>query len=271
MFPVQMPTVFISHGGGPWPYVESMREKFALTAVQLKKLPFNLPAKPKAILVITGHWEAPVFTVSTAENPTMEYDYTGFPAHTYHIQYPAKGSPALAKTVRELLSAAGIESAEDETRGFDHGVFVPLMLMYPDADIPVVLLSMKASYDPLEHIQMGEAIAPLRDEGVLIIGSGLTYHNMRGFGQGSSYIASVEFEQYLNDAITDTNPTLRNEKLITWKQAPYARVTHPREDHLIPLMVIAGAAKQSIGKRLFMEKALEVVMASYIFESEHGQ
>lgn len=267
---VRMPVFFISHGGGPWPYVEGMREKFAITEAELNKLPANLPAKPKAILVITGHWEAPKFTVSTAENPPMEYDYTGFPEHTYHIQYPAKGNPALAKRVRDLLSTVGIESAEDKTRGFDHGAFVPLALMYPNADIPVVLLSMKSSYDPLEHIKLGEALAPLRDEGVLIVGSGLTYHNMRGFGHMSSHVASVEFEQYLNNAITDANPTLRNEKLIDWEKAPYARATHPREDHLIPLMVIAGAAKKSVGKRLFMDEAFGVVMASYIFESAPG-
>lgn len=262
---IKMPVFFISHGGGPWPYVAGMREQFAITEAALNDLPLNLPAKPKAILVITGHWETEKFTVSTAENPPMEFDYSGFPEHTYHIQYPAKGSPSLAKRVRELLGLADIASAEDATRGFDHGAFVPLMLMYPNADIPVVLLSMKSNYDPLEHIQLGEALAPLREEGVLIIGSGLTYHNMRGFGQSSSRVASVEFEQYLNNAITDANPALRNEKLIAWEQAPYASVTHPREDHLIPLMVIAGAAKDSIGKRLFMDEAFGVVMASYIF------
>ena len=261
----QMPTFFISHGGGPWPDVEGLREQFSITEAELKKLPLTLPARPEAILVITGHWEAPQFTLSTAENPAMEYDYTGFPEHTYHIQYPAAGSPILANRVRELLSLAGIKSEGDAMRGFDHGAFVPLMLMYPNADIPVVLLSMKSGYDPLEHIKLGEALAPLRDEGILIIGSGLTYHNMRGFGHVSSRVASVEFEQYLNDAITDANPVLRNEKLIDWEQAPFARAAHPREDHLIPLLVVAGAAETSVGKRLFMDEALGVVMASYRF------
>ena len=263
---IKMPVFFISYGGGPWPYVDGMPEQFAITEAALNKLPLNLPTKPKAILVITGHWEANKFTVPTAENPPMEYDYSGFPEHTYHIQYPAKGSPALAHRVRELLSIMDIASAEDATRGFDHGAFVPLMLMYPNADIPVVLLSMKSNYNPIEHIKLGKALAPLRDEGVLMIGSGLTYHNMRGFGQASARVASVAFEQYLNDAITNVNPTLRNEKLIAWQQAPYARVTHPREDHLIPLMVIAAAAKESIGRRLFVEEAFGVVMASYVFE-----
>jgi len=262
---IRFPTLFISHGGGPWPYIEDMRQRFAITAAELERLPAALPAKPKAILVITGHWEAPQFTVSTAEHPPMEYDYYGFPEHTYQVKYPAPGSPVLAKRVRELLSLAGIESSEDDNRGFDHGTFVPLMLMYPDADVPVVLLSMKSTYDPLEHIRLGEALAPLRDEGVLIIGSGLTYHNMRGFGRPASFEPSAQFEQYLYEAITDHDPQKRNQALVNWEQAPAARLVHPREDHLIPLMVVAGAAGNSIGQRIFTDTVFEVVMVSYRF------
>lgn len=261
----RFPTFFISHGGGPWPYIEDMRQRFAVTAAELIKLPSTLPAKPKAILMITGHWEAPQFTVSTSQHPPMEYDYYGFPEHTYHLQYPAPGSPELAKRVRDLLSASDIKSAEDPERGLDHGVFVPMMLMYPDADIPVVLLSMKSSYDPLEHIKLGKALAPLRDEGILIIGSGLTYHNMRGFGRPASYEPSVQFEQYLFEAISSNDPQQRNQGLINWEQAPFARLVHPREDHLIPLMVVAGAAEENIGQRVFTDTVFEVVMASYRF------
>ena len=261
----RFPTFFISHGGGPWPYIEDMRQRFAVTAAELAKLPATLPTKPKAILMITGHWEAPQFTVSTSEHPTMEYDYYGFPEHTYHLQYPAPGSPELAKRVRDLLSASSIECAEDPERGLDHGVFVPMMLMYPEANIPVVLLSMKSDYDPLEHIKLGEALAPLRDEGILIIGSGLTYHNMRGFGRSESFAPSVQFEQYLFEAISNNDSLQRNQTLIDWEQAPFARLVHPREDHLIPLMVAAGAAGDSIGQRIFTDTVFEVVMASYRF------
>jgi aromatic ring-opening dioxygenase catalytic subunit (LigB family) len=261
----RFPTFFISHGGGPWPYIEDMRQRFAVTAAELAKLPATLPAKPKAILMITGHWEAPQFTVSTSEHPTMEYDYFGFPEHTYHLQYPAPGSPELAKRVRDLLSASSIECAEDPERGLDHGVFVPMMLMYPEANMPVVMLSMKSDYDPLEHIKLGEALAPLRDEGMLIIGSGLTYHNMRGFGQQASFEPSEQFEQYLYYAISNNDPQQRNQILIDWEQAPSARLVHPREDHLIPLMVAAGAAGDSIGQRIFTDTVFEVVMASYRF------
>jgi aromatic ring-opening dioxygenase catalytic subunit (LigB family) len=261
----RFPTFFISHGGGPWPYIEDMRQRFAVTAAELAKLPATLPAKPKAILMITGHWEAPKFTVSTSQHPPMEYDYYGFPEHTYHLQYPALGNPVLAKRVRTLLNISGIKSAEDSERGLDHGVFVPMMLMYPEADIPVVLLSMKSSYDPLEHIKLGEALAPLRDEGILIIGSGLTYHNMRGFGRPASLEPSVQFEQYLFEAVSSNDPQQRNQALVDWEQTPFARLVHPREDHLIPLMVVAGAAGENIGQRVFTDTVFEVVMASYRF------
>lgn len=260
-----LPALFISHGGGPWPYIEEMSQRFAITATELAKLPAQLAVKPKAILVITGHWEAPRFTVSTAEHPPMEYDYYGFPEYTYHVQYPASGNIELAARVKRLLGAAGIDCDEDVKRGLDHGVFVPLMLMYPEADVPVVLLSMKSGYDPLEHIKVGQALAPLRDEGVLIIGSGLTYHNMRGFGRHESYEPSVKFEQYLNAAISDPDPQRRNQALVNWEQAPFARLVHPREDHLIPLMVVAGVAGDSVGQRIFTDTVYEVVMASYRF------
>jgi len=242
-----------------------MRQQFAITARELGQLPRSLPARPKAVLVITGHWQAPRFTVSTAEHPPMEYDYYGFPEHTYHIQYPAPGSPALAARVRQLLGQAGIDSAEDASRGFDHGTFVPLGLMFPQADVPVVLLSLKANYDVDEHIYAGQALLPLRDEGVLIVGSGLTYHNMRGFGRQESLPVSEQFERYLNDAVTDPDPVRRLEKLRQWQLAPAARLAHPQEDHLIPLLVVAGAAGADAGRRIFMDAAMNVVMASYRF------
>lgn len=262
---MRLPVLFISHGGGPWPYVKAMREHFALTEAELSKIPASLPAPPKAILVITGHWEEPQFTVSTASQPPMVYDYYGFPEHTYQVQYPAAGSPALAKRVIELLAQAKVKVLKDDQRGFDHGTFVPLMLMYPNADIPVVMLSMKTTYDPLEHVKLGEALMPLRDEGVLIIGSGLTYHNMRGFGRSESLEPSVQFEQYLYQAVINPDVEQRKQALVDWEQAPFARVVHPREDHLIPLMVAVGAGGDSAGKRLFIDTVFEVAMATYQF------
>ncbi|MES2900652.1 MAG: class III extradiol ring-cleavage dioxygenase [Pseudomonadota bacterium] len=261
----RMPVYFLSHGGGPWPYVENMRASFALTEREFKQLPNRLPQPPKAVLVITGHWEADDYTVSTAEQPPMEYDYHGFPAHTYQIKYPAPGSPALAQRVKDLLAGDGVTAQEDAQRGFDHGTFVPLALMYPDARVPVVMLSMKSSYDPAEHIRIGQALQPLRDEGVLIIGSGLTYHNMRGFGRDESTPVATAFEQFLEQAIAQPDPHKRDQLLVNWESAPGARLAHPREDHLIPLMVVAGAAGDDTGRTVFVDHVMKVPMASYEF------
>jgi aromatic ring-opening dioxygenase catalytic subunit (LigB family) len=260
-----MPVYFVSHGGGPWPYVDAMRQTFAKTEREFKALPGRLPTKPKAVLVITGHWEAQDFTVSTAEQPPMVYDYSGFPEHTYHLRYPAPGSPALAAQVKRLLSDAGWAVQEDAQRGFDHGTFVPLALMYPDADVPVVMLSMKSTYDPEEHIRVGRALSSLRDEGVLIMGSGLTYHNMRGFGRHESTSVAETFQSYLSSAIAQPDSTVRNDMLIHWDNAAGARLAHPREDHLIPLLVAAGAAGEDTGREIFVDHALKVPMASYEF------
>jgi aromatic ring-opening dioxygenase catalytic subunit (LigB family) len=261
----RLPALFISHGGGPWPYIDGMREQFAKTANELRALPQRLPSKPKAVLVVTGHWEADEFTVSTGSRPPMEYDYYGFPEHTYRIRYPAPGSPSVADRVTEVLAGAGFRPQKDAQRGFDHGTFVPLGLMYPDADVPVVMLSIKSTFDPEEHIRVGRALAPLRDAGILIVGSGLTYHNMRGFGRDEATAVADAFETYLNKAVTEPDARLRNEMLIRWETAPSARLAHPREDHLIPLMVVAGAAGDDVGHRLFVDHVMKVAMASYEF------
>lgn len=264
----RFPVFFLSHGGGPWPWVDGMKDMFAKTAREFSALPQRLPAKPKAVLMITGHWEAPEFSVSTSEHPPMDYDYSGFPAHTYKLQYPAPGSPALAQRVRHLLTDASIENSGDLQRGFDHGTFVPMSLMYPEADVPVVLLSLKSTYDAAEHIRVGEAIAPLRDEGVLIIGSGLSYHNMSGFGRSSSTPVAAAFEEYLGEAIGQKDAHARNKMLVEWESAPAARQAHPREDHLLPLMVVAGAAGTDTGETVFVDHVLNVAMASYQFPAD---
>lgn len=261
----RFPTLFVSHGGGPWPFIEGMREMYAVTERAFRALPEQLPARPRAVLVVTGHWEAAEFTVATAARPPMVYDYYGFPAHTYNLQYPAPGSPGLAAQVGELLAAAGVACRTDATRGFDHGTFVPMGLMYPQADVPVLLLSLKSSYDPAEHVRVGQALAPLRDEGVLIMGSGLSYHNMRGFGSASSTPVADAFEGYLNRAVTQPDPERRNAMLIDWASAPGARLAHPAEDHLLPLMVAAGAAGSDVGQRLVVDHVMNVAMASYRF------
>jgi aromatic ring-opening dioxygenase catalytic subunit (LigB family) len=242
-----------------------MREMFAKTAAEFRALPARLPAKPKAVLVITGHWEAAEFSVSTSAKPPMDYDYSGFPPHTYQLQYPAPGSPELAARVTELLAGSGIACRQDPARGFDHGTFVPLGLMFPQADVPIVLLSMKSGYNAIEHIGVGQMLEPLREEGVLILGSGLTYHNMRGFGNPASTAVASAFEHYLFDAVTQADPEQRNQMLVDWLDAPGARLAHPREDHLIPLMVVAGAAGADMGERIFVDHAMAVDMGNYQF------
>jgi aromatic ring-opening dioxygenase catalytic subunit (LigB family) len=242
-----------------------MKPMYAKTAREFAALPARLPGKPKAVLVISGHWEAENFTVSTAERPPMEYDYYGFPDHTYHIKYPAPGSPALASRVQSLLSGADFSTRDDAQRGFDHGTFVPLGLMYPKADVPIVMLSLKSSYDAQEHIRLGQALAPLRDEDVLIIGSGLTYHNMRGFRRVESTPVAEAFEAYLNKAVTQPDAGTRNDMLVRWETAPGARQAHPKEDHLLPLMVVAGAAGDDVGRTVFIDHVMEVPMATYEF------
>ena len=262
---MKQPTFFISHGGGPWPYVPAMKAQFIKSVDWLSAFPKLLSEKPKAILSISGHWEEKEFTVSSAVHPPMIYDYSGFPANTYQVNYSAPGSPEIAARVQELLTKAGIKNQNNPTRGFDHGTFVPLSLMYPNADIPVVSMSIKNNYDPKEHLEMGKALEPLREEGVLIIGSGLTYHNMRGFGSAGAGAVSQQFGQWLENAISNHDIKERSELLENWEQAPAARLAHPEEDHLIPLMSVVGAAGNDLGKVAFVDHAMNVDMATYQF------
>jgi aromatic ring-opening dioxygenase catalytic subunit (LigB family) len=262
--PNTLPTFFVSHGGGPWPWVDQMRPMFASLEQWLAGLSGTLPAQPQAVLVATAHWEEPEFTVGTAAAPPMLYDYSGFPPHTYQIKYPAPGSPAVAARVQELLTAAGIPNKADRARGFDHGTFVPMAIIYPLADIPVVQLSLKYGLDASEHLRMGAALEPLRHEGVLIIGSGTTYHNMRGFSGGGDP-ASRKFEQWLTAAVTTPDRGLRNRQLVNWEAAPGARASHPREEHLIPLMVAAGASGNDLARRDLFEEVIGLASASYRF------
>ncbi len=241
----RMPLVFLPHGGGPWPFMENDfgdPEGVRGLRAYLESVAALPKVKPAALLVISAHWEEAVPKVMTHAAPPMLFDYSGFPPSTYSLKWPAPGDAKLAGRVRELLRAAGIESAEDAQRGFDHGTFVPLMLTYPKAEVPVVQLSLKRGLDPAEHLAMGRALAPLRDEGVFIIGSGMSYHNLRAFfDPGRARPVAETFDAWLRDAACAPQPE-RDELLTRWAEAPMARAAHPREEHLLPLMVIAGAA-----------------------------
>jgi aromatic ring-opening dioxygenase catalytic subunit (LigB family) len=239
----RMPVVFLPHGGGPWPFVETPfgdRSELDALAGYLRSLKDVAPAKPKALLVVSAHWEEDLPTVMASESPPLFFDYYGFPPESYRLTWPAPGAPALASRVRELLGSAGFDSSTNGERGFDHGTFVPLKLTFPEADVPTIQLSLKKGLDPAEHLAIGRALAPLRDEGVLIVGSGMTYHNLRALGPAGRAPAEA-FDTWLVDSVTAT-PAVRNERLTAWESAPSARAAHPREEHLLPLMVIAGAA-----------------------------
>ena len=194
----RLPTYFISHGGGPWPWMKKeMGGVYDQLAASLADMPRQIGRTPGAILMVSAHWEAPVFTVQGNPRPPMIYDYGGFPAHTYQVHYDAPGSPELAQRVRALIEAAGLPSGIDAERGYDHGMFSPMAAIYPKADVPVVQLSLKRGLDPAERVA----------------------------------------------------------QLIDWSSAPAARIAHPREEHLIPLMVAVGAAEGEQGERVYHESA----------------
>ncbi len=252
-YPDRLPTYFVSHGGGPWPWIKDMMPgDMSKLEASLQSIPRELGRTPRAILAVSGHWEEPEFTVQTSANPPMLYDYGGFPEFTYRIQYPAPGAPDVAARVGQLLEDAGIPTRYDGQRGYDHGVFAPFFVAYPNADVPILQLSLKHGYDPEAHLAAGRAIAPLREEGVLIVGSGFSYHNLRNFGPGAAR-DSKAFGDWLTEAVVDVDPQERTRRLLRWDQAPSARAAHPAEDHLIPLMVAVGAAEDEPGVRIYHE------------------
>jgi aromatic ring-opening dioxygenase catalytic subunit (LigB family) len=260
-----LPTYFISHGGGPWPWMDGgFRRQFDKLEDSLGGIAREV-GKPRAVLMVSGHWEEDRPTVQASERPGMVYDYSGFPQHTYSIKYGAPGSPAVAQRVKELLEAAGIPAGLDPQRGFDHGTFAPLQAMYPEADVPVVQLSLKHGYDPAEHLAIGRALKPLRDEGVLIVGSGLSFHNLGLWGPAAR-APSTAFDAWLDTALK-APPAERTRKLEEWEQAPAARVAHPQEDHFVPLMVALGAAEDEAATRVYHEEGFMggVTASSYRF------
>ena len=252
------PVLYIPHGGGPWPWMPDGpfggREVWGQLQDYLAGLPAQLP-EPKAILCVTAHWEAPVVTVGSASKPGMLYDYGGFPPHTYEVVWPAPGSPELARRVRELLSGAGVPNNEDPARGFDHGTFVPLAVAWPNAEVPTVQLSLVRGLDPATHLTIGRALAPLRDEGVLIIGSGMSFHDLRGYRTAAGARHAEAFDAWLQHAVAQPQAE-RDDALWAWSRAPSARAAHPREEHLLPLMVVAGAAGDDVGRVPFSERVL---------------
>jgi aromatic ring-opening dioxygenase catalytic subunit (LigB family) len=264
-----LPTFYIPHGGGPcffmdWPYPTP--NPWNPLAQWLRELPSSLPAAPSAVLVISGHWEEDPIALNAQAHPGLLYDYYGFPEHTYRLTYPAPGSPALVTQLREVLKSAGFKTREEHTRGLDHGVFVPFKLIYPGADIPIVQLSLKSGLDPQAHLEIGMALAPLREQGVLIVGSGMSFHNLGIRSIENVPIPQSEmFDTWLTQAVCASDPSARNAELKRWSRAPAARFAHPREEHLLPLMVAAGAAGNSVGRRTFSGRMLGWQISGFRF------
>ncbi|XP_010273681.1 PREDICTED: extradiol ring-cleavage dioxygenase-like [Nelumbo nucifera] len=242
-----MDTFFISHGSPMLSIDDSLPARHFLKSWQ-KKI---FTPRPKSILVISGHWETSVPTVNVISGPhNTIYDFYGFPKPMYQLKYPAPGAPHLAKRVKELLTEAGFKHVmEDNARGLDHGAWVPLMLMYPEADIPICQLSIQTNQDGTYHYKMGKALAPLRDEGVLIIGSGSATHNLRAlqFNDVSAVPWALNFDTWLKESLIDGRHEDVNHYMV---KAPRAEMAHPRPDHLYPLHVALGATGENADAEL---------------------
>ena len=243
-----IPAVYIPHGGGPAFFMSGpMAEIFAPMAEFLASFDTLLSQRPRAIVVISAHWESDIVEVSTSASPGLLYDYFGFPAETYQIAYPAPGAPELAMQILSLMEDAGLAVRGESSRGWDHGVFIPLKVMYPEATIPVVAVSLRGDFDPMHHADVGRALRPLRDDGVLIIGSGMSYHNLSRF-EGAR--PSAEFHKWLDSAL-DGDAAHRERHLNAWASAPSGRASHPREEHLLPLMVVSGSGSDAPAQRIW--------------------
>ncbi|MCP5159847.1 MAG: dioxygenase [Gammaproteobacteria bacterium] len=244
--------VFISHGGGPMPLLGDVGHSEMLAC--LEGLAANL-RRPDAVVVVSAHWEEQVATITAGETPALIYDYYGFPQESYEIAYPCRGEPALARELYQLLTESGIKAKLDKERGFDHGVFVPLKIMYPEASIPCVQLSLLASLDPSSHIDIGKALRSLSRENVLLVGSGFSFHNLKAFFAPETIETrdlNHAFEQWLHDTCgnSEYSEEERTRRLNRWFEAPGARFCHPREEHLLPLHVCYGAALKPCSESL---------------------
>lgn len=243
---MRIPTVFLNHGGGPMPVLGQQPG----VAKSLKKIAESLP-KPEAIIVVSAHYENIPVSVMTTEKPGMNYDYGGFSPEAYQLKYGAPGNPKLARRIGELLKNNGIEHNEDSERDYDHGIFIPLMLMYPDASIPVVGMSVPSDPDLLWGI--GEALQPLREEGCLVLGSGASFHSFPAFfrrdpeKKKQDRVKAGEWDRWLREAVLHPEIKERKYRLKLWTDAPHALFAHPTPEHFAPLLVIAGAAGNDLG------------------------
>jgi aromatic ring-opening dioxygenase catalytic subunit (LigB family) len=229
-------------------------------------LPQLLPMRPTALVLISAHWQAARPTVLAGAAPALLFDYSNFPAETYRLTYPAPGAVQIVGKVRELLAAAGIDSDAELQRGYDHGIFIPLKVSFPDADIPILQVSLQMGLDPGRHIAIGRALYSLREENIAVIGSGLSFHNLGSLNDPASDLAAAEFDRWLTRTLCDMPADKRATNLTNWESAPYARQCHPTEEHLMPLMVAVGAAGDDPGRHMFHGKIWGKAVSAYHFE-----
>lgn len=260
----RQPSMYIPHGGGPAFFMQGpMQRMFAPMQEFLGTVHQLLPAAPTAILVVTAHWESPVVRLTGNPKPDLVYDYYGFPPEMYRLRYDAPGTPTLAAQSAALLQAAGIQAQVDPNYGWDHGVFIPLKVMFAQADIPVLAMSLQAGLDPLAHIAMGQALRSLRDEGVLIVGSGMSYHNLGGSPHAAA--ESRAFDAWLDTALQGDS-VHRKTRLAQWSAAPAARPSHPREEHLLPLMVASGAGSDAPARKVWSGHVGQTAVSAWAFD-----
>lgn len=243
-----LPTYFICHGGGPWHVMgghwatahAGLRAALQTMSAEMQAL------KPRAVLLVSAHWEATEFRVQGQAKPGLLFDYGGFPPEAYCLRYAARGAPAIAAQLQTLLREAGHSCELESRRGYDHGAFVPMAVLWPDADVPLLQLSLKAGLDAGTHLQVGRILASLRHAGILIIASGSSWHNLQQLGE-PAHLPSQEWDGWLDRALTACTGAARSRALLDWRNAPHARLAHPREEHLLPLMVAVGAAEAEAG------------------------
>jgi 4,5-DOPA dioxygenase extradiol len=258
--------IFVSHGGGPLPLLGDARHRELINS--LESIAGELPT-PSGIVVISAHWEEAQPTVTGGVSPALIYDYYGFPEESYNIRYSAPGAPPLAESIFSALSDAGIPARTDTNRGFDHGLFVPLKIMFPDAGIPCVQLSLIDTLSAAAHVQTGKALAGRLGEDVLVVGSGFSFHNLKAFFSPPRQLIAAgneAFERWLTETCTgtDLDENDRERRLINWDMAPGARLCHPREEHLLPLHVCYGIA-QAPAREAFKFQVMGVKASAFVW------
>lgn len=256
------PAICVSHGGGPLPVLGDPNHKdivYSLKNRVPKILKLDTPDAPRAIIVVTAHWSTKDPTISSSASHQLLYDYGGFPPESYKLKYPAPGAPDIAKEVNDALAKEGLKPVLDSKRGWDHGLFIPFLLIRPQADIPLIQLSVLESEDPEAHLRMGRALSVLRDQNIALVGSGFaSFHNLRIMfalmqnPAGSKQFAplSDEWSRTLTEALEVEDVAERDRRLAEWRKFPHAYHMHPEggAEHFLPLLVTAGSAGQEDGK-----------------------